>query len=636
MAAVALPLVEGLERVAVLAAIDVASGAVKGQAPRLSLGSAAVIANRASHGGKSLPRGPKSCARAPLAGTVCPVSYAVVRGLGLSANLNIQAEIQGKLPPIPGGMPMALPSDTLNQIIQSSPAASSIASDWGPALDAVASSGIRPEDIAKSPGKATQVMITALPMVMDAAGIGGTPSDIAQVAAGFAPQVGQLIDGKPGPLVLAGIKTGAAYGCKELGIPPDIANITIDSIAEGEISQKTLEAAGGLGGAVGGAALCSLIGIPPCIGGFVGGQAGKLLGGALSDLLHIGIGKADREAQRQARLKLESAMRGELSALRTAYINMTLGARGTWWANLDHIIDNVSMQWQAIECAGFPPNPSGDTPVTYGRMPLLWSGIGTVNPFFLYPFSASTCARPLNQNLSRGTGCLNSKGLLSSVTELGCRQPYGCPYPSFPALGAGDWEERVVQALAAYDIWWVPPPGRKAIDDQWASLFPVPDARPRDPNVYAHVRHNTWVGYLANLTETRGKCTTNRCKAPLDQEHGRTLEWYKSDLAMTSAEALSMEAISAAMMRISGDLATTAGIYAAAGAINANRTALAQGNLSRALAKQKDDASLIMRENGNLSKAIAHGRHVNSITNYGMLAMGALLLGKAVLGGKSR
>jgi hypothetical protein len=434
------------------------------------------------------------------------------------------------------------------------------------------------------------------------------------------------------------VKTGAAYGCKQLGIPPEIGNITIDAIADGEISEKTLIAAGGLGGAVGGAAICSLIGIPPCIGGYLGGMAGKFVGGAVSDLLHLGMGKSDREAARQARLKLEAGMRGELSGLRTAYINMTLGARAAWWANFDHMIDNLSMQWQAIECAGLPPNPSGDTAVTYGRIPLLWSGIGTVNPFFLYPFNASTCARPLNQNLSRGTGCLNSRGLLSSVTELGCRQPYGCPYPSFPELGAKDsFDERVVQAFAAYDIWWVPQGGRKAIDDQWPALFPTGDARPRDPSVRAHQGGRSWVTYLADVQTTRDtKCQTNACKAPLDREHGATLERYKLDLSVTAADALSFDAISGALMRISGDLTMTAGIYAAAAAINANRTALAQGKLDQALSRQKNDASLLKTENQRLAAAITNGRRVNVLANYGMLAMGALLLGGAVMAGRDR
>ncbi len=559
-------------------------------------------------------------------------------GLGASADfsLDIQAQIKGALPPIAGGLPLPLPSDTLNQIMQSSPVAASIASDWAPAIDAVVRSGISYDDITKSPGKAIEVMATALPVVLEAAGVGGTPADIAQIAAGLAPQVGELIDGHPGPLVLAGVKTGAAYGCKQLGIPPEIGNITIDAIADGEISEQTLIAAGGLGGAVGGAAICSLIGIPPCIGGYIGGMAGKFVGGAVSDLLHLGMGKSEREAARQARLKLEGAMRGELSGLRNAYINMTLGSRGTWWANFDHIIDNLSMQWQAIECAGLPPNPSGDTPVTYGRIPLLWSGIGTVNPFFLYPFSASTCARPLNQNLSRGTGCLNSRGLLSSVTEIGCRQPYGCPYPSFPALGAKDmWEERVVQAFAAYDIWWVPPGSRKAIDDQWPALFPTGDMKPRDLDVRRHQGGRSWVTYLADIQTMRDtKCQSNACKAPLDREHGTTLERYKADLSVTAADALSLDAVSGALMRISGDLTMTAGIYAAAAAINANRTALAQGKLDLALSRQKNDASLLKTENQRLASAITNGRRVNALANYGMLAMGALLLGGAALSGR--
>src|SRR5689334_15331929 len=107
------------------------------------------------------------------------MSYFDFRGLGADASaiLDVGAQIQGKLPPIPGGLPLPDPSATLGQILASSPTASSIASDWGPVLGAVGN--VPFDDITKSPGKAVDVMMTALPSVLDAAGIGGTAADIA-------------------------------------------------------------------------------------------------------------------------------------------------------------------------------------------------------------------------------------------------------------------------------------------------------------------------------------------------------------------------------------------------------------------------------------------------------------------------
>lgn len=553
------------------------------------------------------------------------------RGFGASNPVvDLQATIQGKLPPVAGGMPLPDPQATLNQIIQTSPTASSIASDWAPALDAVASVGVNFGDISKSPGKAVEVMMGALPTVLDAAGVGGTAADIASIAQGFAPQVGALIDGHPGPLVLAGIKTGAAYGCKELGIPPDIGNITIDAIMSGEISDETLIAAGGMGGAVGGSAICSLIGIPPCIGGYIGGLAGKFVGGAIADILHIGMSKAERERLRQERLKLESAIRGQLNSMRQAYVNLISASRAAWWAKFDHVVDNVSLQWQALECAGLPPQK----PIQYARFPLLWQGRGTVNPWFVYPFNKSGCTRPINQNLSRGTGCLNAKGILANVTEGGCPEPYGCPYPTFPyTFGAGAAiDERVLQAFAAYDVWWVPDSDRKAIDDQWLEILAKPDSRPHDSGVANHAAMYglTWTQAIANRSEQKKSCSSHACRVGVDNDVAKMMGWYKDDLTATAAQALSLDGVNAALLRITGDLTTTAGIYAAAASANAMRSAMAQKNLLAAVAKTKSDAELIVRLNREYKESIQSGKRKNGLINYGMLAAGVLLAGGAM------
>src|SRR6185295_11573445 len=247
------------------------------------------------------------------------MSYAYT-GFGSEASINVSAVINGKIPPIAGGLPLETLKETLDQIVASSPAIQQVKQDWGPAMDIAGKLNIPYGDIAKNPSLAVQFMMGALPTLLEAAGIDGAPADIAAVASGFAPQIGALARGHTTPLVMAGIKTGAAYGCRELGIPPDIGNITIDAVLAGELTDKTLVAAGGLGGAIGGSALCSLIGVPPCIGGYIGGFAGKLAGGALAGVLSIGGGKAEREAKRAERAKLEAAIRGQLDSIRQQYV----------------------------------------------------------------------------------------------------------------------------------------------------------------------------------------------------------------------------------------------------------------------------------------------------------------------------
>lgn len=552
------------------------------------------------------------------------MSYASIPSLGAltaSGVLNVGASINSSAPQVPGMPALSTPTDTMNQIMASSPDAKSVEGDWAPAMDAAASIGMPNAEMMGDPGKATAFMMQAMPTVMQAAGITGPAADIAQVASGFAPQVGALVDGHPGPLVMAGIKTGAAYGCQELGIPPDIGNITVDAIAAGEFSEETLIAAGGLGGAVGGSALCSLVGIPPCIGGFVGGTAGKLVGGFVGSALNVGRSSADKKAAREAQKALEAQAAGQLASIRAQYVDMVRANRGVWWAKFDNVIDNFSLQWQALECN-----------ITRVRFPLLWSGTGTVNPYFLYPYAASTCARPPNRNLSKGTGCLNSKGLLSVVTESGCPEPYGCPYPTFPTIGSDPYNERVLQAFAAYDIWWVPPESRSAIDQLWLDSLPKPNDFPTDPTT----RHRgifagkTWTEGIADLQAGKNGCTTHACRVRSDSEMALGFSAYKAALSAVVAEALSLDGVNAAAMRIAGDMTSTAGIYYAAQKINANKSAAINKDYPKLLAQSKTDSSLIIAENTKLKKAIDGGRVINSAVNYGALGIGAILLAGAI------
>jgi hypothetical protein len=556
------------------------------------------------------------------------MSYAHIPPLGrvtVDGAISVGVNIKSQVPQVPGMPALATPTDTLNQIMASSPDVASIEGDWAPAIDAAAKIGMPSSEVMKDPGKAASYMVTALPIVMDAAGVKGTGADIAQVAAGFAPQVGALVDGHPGPLVVAGIKTGAAYGCQQLGIPPDIGNITIDAIASGEFSDQTLIAAGGLGGAVGGSALCSLIGIPPCVGGFVGGAAGKFVGGFVSSALHIGRSSDEKKAAREAARKLEAQAASELNSVRQQYAAMLLPSRGTWWAKFDNIIDNFSLQWQALECN-----------ITHVRFPLLWSGTGNVNPFFVYPYQASLCARAPNKNLSKGTGCLNSKGILSTVTERGCPEPYGCPYPTFPTIGSDPTTERVLQAFAAYDIWWAPPENRQPIDQAWVDSLPKPNDRPRDQTL-AHrgiFAGRTWAEGIAALISGKNGCTTHACRVQSDKNLALGFAQYKAELTAVATEALSLDGVTAAAMRIAGDMTSSAGIYYAAQQINANRSSVINRDYTRLLAASKDHADLIMSENAKLKKAIDTGVILNRVVNYGVLGVGATLFALALTKGR--
>ena len=558
------------------------------------------------------------------------MTYARIPPLGASASASIQAntaglipDIQSSLPQMPGMPPITSPEKSARQIIESSPIAEDIASDWGPAIGIAGKIGIPSEKVMNDPGAAVTFMMQAMPVVLEAAGISGDALDYVTMASKFAPEIGALVDGRPKPIVFGLVKTGAAYGCQQLGIPPELGTATIDVIRAGEISDETFEAAGGMGGAIGGSALCSLVGIPPCIGGFAGGIAGKAVGGFVASLGHIGSSKAEKDKERAERQRLEAQITGELNAIRRGYEDAIRQWRPSWWAQVDGVIDGFNAQWQALEC-GDPAHGAVGT-----RFPLLWSGQGTVNPYFVYPYSSSTCTVPINRNLSRGTGCLNSKGLLVGMVESGCPQPYGCPYPGLPVQGAPNaFAARVIQAFAAYDIWWVPPEGRDQINQGWVDYLSKPNERPIDPTTRNRgmFAGKTWTQGIADVTAAKSKCSTHACRVQADKDLSLGYNAYKSELAAKFAEAVSLEHINAAALRISTDLTSSAATYAAAQQINASRSAAIQGGYGKLLASQTQNATLIIKKNQDLLRARTHGRLINRVVNYGALALGGALL----------
>lgn len=364
-----------------------------------------------------------------------------------------------------GLAPMPTPADTFNQILASSPIPDEVKAEWAPINAAVSGSplaNLNFDEIQKDPSKAINGLAQAMPDVLGNMGIdpGDLGSQLLTIAAG---NVGTLVNGQPGPVVHAAIATSASYACLAVGIPPELGTLAVDAVWNGEINENTIEAAGAVTGAIAGGALGCFIGLPPIIGAFIGSIAGKAVGSLMSDVFDVGYESAKKAAQAEWN-SLFSSTQNQLTGVRDQYINILMAHRGEYWALFDRIIDNISFQWQVLECNS-----------TYARFPLLWSGSGNVNPYFLYPFTPSLCATPINQNLSRGTGCLNSKGTLPNVLGGGCGAIYGCPYPAFPDMGTNDpYRERVVQAFAAYDIWWVPPEQRQAIDSQWAQFFAQP------------------------------------------------------------------------------------------------------------------------------------------------------------------
>lgn len=578
------------------------------------------------------------------------------------------------------GALLETPGQTLEQIALSTPTRAQVANDWAPAMDAMHSMPV-PSSLENNIVGAASFMEKSVREVANATGIPASARDIAAVAQGLGPAAGQLINGNPGPLMLTGVKVGAAYGAAALGVSPEIATMTIEALSDGELSQSDFEAAGAVAGAVAGAAVCSMIGIPPCIGGWLGAQFGQLIGSTIGRLLFGG--KSEREERRRLYQQDMKTFEGQLDAIRSQYAALIQNKRGEWWSAFDRILENLGVQWQDAECSEIGQ-----------RFPLLWQGAPNpfVNPGLFRdpsnaPYMAKMIARmagegcPLpNKNLSRGTGCLDLKGMLASGTILGCKQPYGCPYPSFPGTGGGaaGMDERVVQAFAAYDIWWQLPGDRQRIDQAWIDALPKPGdlldehclSTPENVDAYKNLANTYYNGAgqlcmkpegrrisyteaLAKTEERKRGCkdltrqagpahitisaterTITNCRNGYGDRINYLRRVFPEHCAMVTDEALSFEAVNAASMRISSDLTQSIAIYSASRRVNENRSNLIRADLSRAVSKDQANGKLMLKMNDMVVEAGKRGRRLNKIINYGGVAIGAAILAGAVLKGR--
>jgi hypothetical protein len=538
---------------------------------------------------------------------------------------------------------IATPSGTYEQIASASASIDDLRGEWAPVVDVAGKLPLLVRDGTVDPSIAVELMMKGMPLAMSAFGVKGTPAEIAAYAQGVAPEAIALLKGNPKPIAMVAVKLGAAYGCNAVGIPPEVGFVTVEAIKDLELTDRDFEAFGALGGAVGGATVCSLIGVPPSIGGFVGGIAGKAAGGAIASVAGIGGGKAEREARKQKMLEMRAQARGTLSAVRNIYADAIALQRGAWWGKFDAIVESTSTFWQNFECE------------IGTRFPLLFQGgIGfqghnaTVTPFFVNRFDASRCIAPVNKNLSRGTGCLMWGSLYSYLSSAqpwpmgGCPSALGCPYPDLPTRGASDeWSARVIKAFAAYDIWWQPGAERQAIDAAWIDALPRTNAECTIENVRSHMARTlgptSYEAYIGKALEVQTRCKSTACKNTWTNDINWVIKnGYQIECEAVTSEALSLDAINAAGIRIARDITTTAATYGAAQMAYLTRAELLTGKLAKAVAGNERAGKLIIENTLRLKQAYARGRVINGIVNYGALALGAGLVTAAALKVRSR
>jgi len=422
---------------------------------------------------------------------------------------------------------------------------------------------------------------------------------------------------------IAYARCAAVVACKQLGVPPEIGTVTVDALSDGEFTDKDVEAIGSVAGGVAGSTICGLIGIPPQLGGYFGSFAGNVLGGLVSDALDIGGGSAEREERNKQMRAARAAVRKQLNQIRGQYQSLVIPlVRSLYWEVFDRQIADLENFWEGMEClTGVPPKTG--TILAPVRFPLLWGASGMLQnlgpreaPLLRYAFDAPRCPPP-RYDLTRDETLCVSSALIAPGTASGCPSMFGCPYPKFPPLGAGGGE-RVAQAFAAYNHWWMQPQNRAANTEAWKAALPEPPAR--------------IVNFIARRTEERQGCKSDACRHYADRDIGNAVEQYNALLG-SAVELAGPDPILASGMRIQADIVSSASVYSAASALRVERNAIRSGNTTRikAIMGRIGDPKHIQALQRKIALAKVTGPVLNGLLNFGLPALGAVLLGAAVL-----
>lgn len=408
--------------------------------------------------------------------------------------------------------------------------------------------------------------------------------------------------------------TAAFNVCKQLGIPPEIGTMTVESLADGELTSRDVQSMGGLSGGIAGSYLGGLIGIPPQLGGFVGGYLGKMLGGGVSDLLGIGGGRAEREERRRAEREARQQVRGMLEQVRGQYQQLVPPSRTIFWMVFDDALKQIENEWEQAEC------------LAGTIFPILWGASSgprldlrpDEDPFLRYAFYASRCPPP-NQALWRNPKqCVSFSQPIEPGTRQGCPSVFRCPYPSFPNLGAGD-VERVAQAFAAYNFWWIQPPSRGPNTDAWVRNVPRADDRT--------------VAYIARLIEVKSRCASDRCRLIQDGGISQSIDRYKTGALDPYLEQAGPGRLLESAIRVQADVATSAAAYRALYQLRGNGRMFRDNvgeALRRAVDRNRRDAEIVMAQQGKLLRDERLGKTIGALLNYGVPAAGALMLAGAL------
>lgn len=293
-------------------------------------------------------------------------------------------------------------------------------------------------------------------------------------------------------------KGGCAYVAQQTGIDPAALEVTVNALEDGKLSTQELVGIGSAAGAIAGTAIAQAFGIPAPIGSLIGGEAGKMIGYFVADVL--GISGAEAEERRR---ELERRIRAELNqqyiAFKTAcdelsnrqiqlYIGQLESLTNRWISMQNRIGWSFDLRWFTPL---FARGGSGSGLLRAdGKTPWLGAGDGGG----IYCSNDRTTGVPYD---SSGSIICGPPGILG-VQATYCVRDDGCMYPPY-VQGTEQIEARLRPAANAFAARGVPP----ALVTQ-----PGPCGRIIDPNtipnieVYGQEREK-WKGESMGLLKQR-------------------------------------------------------------------------------------------------------------------------------------
>lgn len=322
--------------------------------------------------------------------------------------------------------------------------------------------------------------------------------------------------------------SGAA-GNQYYSVSAEAAVMTASQLRDGKITEAEAAEMGTAIGAVVGAAVCQSVGVPAPIGAVVGGY----VGGGSAEIIHNVFAGPSEEKLQKAR---EARVRQVINHFRFDAVAACDRFRLDYWKQVDEFVKAFAVGWTDAERSiGW-------------RFGLRWFE-PTDDAAFRYKWDKQKMRADTSRGIRRDTKAAYDCQSVQLSTTKGtqhtewctsrCTKVYGCPYPDLyqgvsggptpthVVPGALEQGIRVMHALAARGVVWLPP--RKQRQGDWMRplceeyIPQVPSDAYQPANQYLRERYRDNVRtLLANLDDQYRK-------------FARARTWLMADLTRTIA-----------------------------------------------------------------------------------------------------